>query len=157
MPPQRDLDAADLDNLSEYLYGQSVEPGDPAPDAAKVRLGDELFHNTCTICHQGEGDLSQTEPADRDAPDLTGWGTRAWIRGQILEPAHRTRYGTHNEMPAFNEELQGRDLEMVIDYVRGLRARPAPVVPPAPPREERREPSADEATDGGAPSASDAG
>jgi ubiquinol-cytochrome c reductase cytochrome b subunit len=133
MPPQRDLDANDLENLSEYLYAQSVEPGDPAPDPTKVRNGDELFHNTCTVCHQGEGDLSQTDATARDAPDLTGWASRAWIRGQIVAPAHSTRYGTHNEMPSFQEELTGRDLEMVVDYVRGMRARPAPVVPPPPP------------------------
>jgi ubiquinol-cytochrome c reductase cytochrome b subunit len=159
MPPQRDLDANDLDNLSEYLYAQSVEPGDPAPDPAKVRNGDELFHNTCTVCHQGAGDLSETDPSARDAPDLTGWGSRAWIRGQIVAPAYPTRYGTHNEMPSFQEELSGRDLEMVVDYVRSLRARPAPVpVPPPPPAPTAAGTSAEDggAGDAAAPS-SDAG
>jgi ubiquinol-cytochrome c reductase cytochrome b subunit len=135
MPPQRDLDENDLANLSEYLYAQSIEPGDPPADAAKVRLGDELYHGTCTGCHQGGAAPEGVEPADRTAPDLTGWASRAWIRGQILDPAHPTRYGTTNEMPSYAEELQGRDLEMVIDYVRGLRARPAPVVAPPPPEE----------------------
>jgi|LNFM01.1.fsa_nt_gb ubiquinol-cytochrome c reductase cytochrome b subunit len=155
MPPQRDLDARDLENLSEYLYSQSVEGNDPRADAAKVRLGDELYHGTCTGCHQGGAAPEGIEAADRTAPDLTGWASRAWIRGQILDPGHPTRYGSTNEMPSYAEELQGRDLEMVIDYVRGLRARPAPVVPPPPP-----EPSSAAGDDGdaGAPSASgDAG
>ncbi|MBL8681297.1 MAG: cytochrome b N-terminal domain-containing protein [Myxococcales bacterium] len=157
MPPQRDLDARDLENLSEYLYSQSVERGDPAADAAKVRLGDELYHGTCTGCHQGGAAPEGITAEDRGAPDLTGWASRAWIRGQIVDPGHPTRYGTSNEMPSYAEELQGRDLEMVIDYVRGLRARPAPVVPPPPPEESNNGASA-ESGDGGAPAPSgDAG
>lgn len=136
MPPQRDMPADEMANVAEYLYSQSVERGDAPADAAKVRLGDESYHNNCTVCHQGAGDLSQTEEADREAPDLTGWGSRAWIRGQILDPAHRSRYGATNEMPSYADELQGRDLEMVIDYVRSLRDRRSFEVPPPPPRRE---------------------
>ncbi len=135
MPPQRDMDASDLANVAEYLYSQSVEAGDPAADAAKVRTGSELFHNSCTICHQGEGDLSGTEAADRTAPDLTGWASSAWIRAQITQPAHPSRYGTANEMPSFADELQGRDLEMVVRYVRSLRSQRAPAVQQPPPVE----------------------
>ncbi|MDP3276123.1 MAG: cytochrome b N-terminal domain-containing protein [Deltaproteobacteria bacterium] len=136
MPPQRDLSASEMADLAEYLYSQSIEPGDPAADAARVRSGDTLFHNQCTMCHQGAGDLTETDAAQREAPDLTRWASRAWIRGQILEPAHPTRYGSTNEMPSFSDELQGRDLEYVIDYVRSMRARAAPSVPPPAPRRE---------------------
>lgn len=136
MPAQREMPADEMANVAEYLYSQSVEGRDAPADAAKVRAGSDSYHNNCTVCHQGEGDLSQTEAADREAPDLTGWGSRAWIRGQILDPSHRTRYGSSNEMPAYAEELQGRDLEMVIDYVRAMRDRPSFEVPPPPPRRE---------------------
>jgi ubiquinol-cytochrome c reductase cytochrome b subunit len=135
MPPQRDLDEGDLSNLAEYLYAQSVEGPDPAADVAKVRLGSELFHNTCTICHQGDGDLSGTDAADRTAPDLTNWASTGWIRQQILQPAHTSGYGTANEMPGFADELQGRDLEMIVRYVRSLRDRAAPPVQQPPPPE----------------------
>jgi ubiquinol-cytochrome c reductase cytochrome b subunit len=142
MPPQRDMPADEMNNVAEFLYSQSVEPGDPPADPVKVRAGAESYYNNCTVCHQGEGDQTNTDPADRQAPDLTGWGSRSWIRGQILDPAHRSRYGTSNEMPSFAEELQGRDLEMVIDYVRSLRDRPGfEVAPPPPRREERTQPA----------------
>lgn len=143
MPPQRDMNATDLANVAEYLYNESVEPGDAPADPAKVRLGSELFHNSCTICHQGDGDLSGSDAADRTAPDLTHWASSAWIRSQIVQPAHPTRYGTDNEMPSFAEDLQGRELDMVVGYVRSLRGQRAPAVqqppPPAP------EPSANSA------------
>lgn len=158
MPAQREMPADEMANVAEFLYSQSVERGDPAADAAKVRAGAESYFNNCTVCHQGEGDQSNTDAADREAPDLTGWGSRAWIRGQILDPAHRSRYGASNEMPSYGEELQGRDLEMVIDYVRSLRARPGFEVPPPPPRREESSAPAAGATPAGAePAAAPAG
>jgi ubiquinol-cytochrome c reductase cytochrome b subunit len=123
-----------MNAVVEYLYGQSVEQGDPPADAALALRGDEIYHRRCTQCHQGAGDQSETPPEDRDAPDLTGWGSRAWIRAQIVNAAKPENYGSRNEMPAFGERLAGRELEWVVDYVRGLRARTAPEVPPPPPR-----------------------
>jgi mono/diheme cytochrome c family protein len=121
-----------LEAVAEYLYAQSVEQGDPPADGALVRHGDEIFHRRCTQCHQGQGDLSETDPTERDGPDLTGWGSRDYIRTQILRPASKERYGHRNQMPAFADELQGRELEWVVDFVRLLRTHPVPttVAPP---------------------------
>lgn len=129
MPSQaRRLGEEGMAAVVEYLYAQSLEPGDSPADPELVRRGDEIYHRRCTRCHQGPGDLSETPPEERDAPDLTGWGSRAWIRSQLLHPSAPERYGARNAMPSFAEELQGRELEWVIDYVRQLRRRPAPVV-----------------------------
>jgi ubiquinol-cytochrome c reductase cytochrome b subunit len=136
MPSQaRRLGEEGMTAVVEFLYAQSVEQGDPEPDRALVQRGDEIYHRRCTTCHQGAGDQSETPAEEREAPNLDGWASRAWIREQILRPSAPDHYGTRSEMPSFADRLQGRELEWVIDYVRTLRDRPAPVVPPPPPRE----------------------
>jgi ubiquinol-cytochrome c reductase cytochrome b subunit len=142
MPSQaRRLGEEGMRAVVEYLYAQTVEPGDPPADATLARRGDEIYHQRCTQCHQGEGDQSETPPEECDAPNLTGWGSRAWIRDQILRPSAPDHYGARDEMPDFADRVQGRDLEWLVDYVRQLRARPAPVVPPPPPRAPPPEPA----------------
>jgi mono/diheme cytochrome c family protein len=133
MPSQARRLRDNFDAVVEYVYSQAVENGDPPADAALAHRGDEVYHQRCTVCHQGGGDQSETDPADRDAPDLTGWGSRQYLRDQILHPDAPANYGARNHMPVFSDRLQGRELEWVIDYTRSLRARPAPVVQPPPP------------------------
>ncbi len=136
MPPQlRRLREEGVRAVSEWLYSQGVEEGDPPADAALAATGSEIYHRRCTVCHQGAGDTSETEASERDAPDLDGWGSRAWIRSQLIEPASPRNYGARNHMPSFRERLSPADLERVIDFTRSLRARPAPTVmsPPPPP------------------------
>ncbi len=137
MPSQTRRLGGDFEAVVEYMYSQSLEPGDPPANAALARQGDEVYHNRCTVCHQGPGDLSETEAEERDAPDLTGWGSRRYIREQMLHPDAPTGYGARNHMTAFGDRLEPREIEWVIDYTRGLRTtRRAPVVPVAPPRAE---------------------
>lgn len=136
MPPQlRRLREEGVRAVSEWLYSQGVEPGDPPADAALAATGSEIYHRRCTVCHQGAGDTSETEASERDAPDLDGWGSRAWIRAQVVDPASPRNYGARNHMPSFRDRLSADDLARVVEYTRSLRRRPAPEVrpPPAPP------------------------
>jgi quinol-cytochrome oxidoreductase complex cytochrome b subunit/mono/diheme cytochrome c family protein len=77
-----------------------------ADQRSKDAPGKELFKNQCGRCHRA-GDVGTTKVGR--APDLTGWGSAAWIRGMILAPAHESRYGKYYKdaetrkglMPAF--------------------------------------------------------
>lgn len=120
--------------VAEWLYSRGYEPGEPAPDPALVAAGEAIYRRRCTTCHQGDGDTSGSEAADRDAPDLDAWGSRAYLRSQITDPGAPTNYGARNHMPRFHDRLDERDLAMVVGYVRSLRTREAPAV--------RREPEA---------------
>lgn len=145
MPPMAQrLGPEDTTAVIEYLYAQSLERGDPPADAALVARGAEVYFNRCTRCHQGRGDRSETPADERTAPDLTGWGSREWLRDQIRRPAMPYHYGDANEMPAFAEELREHEIEWIIDYVRSLRAARAPAPQPPPPRR----PAADAPTQG---------
>lgn len=137
MPSQTLRLGGDFDAVVEYVYAQSLEPGDPPANALLVRHGDEVYHRRCTICHQGAGDLTETEAEERDAPDLTAWGSRRYLREQMLHPDAPTSYAARNHMTAFGDRLSARELEWVIDYVRGLRtSRRAPDVAVPPPSTE---------------------
>jgi ubiquinol-cytochrome c reductase cytochrome b subunit len=148
MPPQgrrmHRLEGDDgLRAVAEWLFIQGVEEGDrDTGDRALADRGGVIYHRRCTACHQGEGDTSGAEAGERSAPELDGWGSREWIRGQIVNPAHRRNYGEDNQMPSFRRELTARELEVLLDFVRSLRTRPGPaVVEPPPPRELPAEPT----------------
>lgn len=129
MPGQeRRLREEGLRAVSEWLYSRGYEPGDPSYDPALVSAGETLYRRRCTTCHQGEGDTSGSEAADRDAPNLDAWGSRSYIRSQILDPGAPENYGARNHMPRFHDRLNERELTMVVDYVRSLRSREAPAV-----------------------------
>jgi mono/diheme cytochrome c family protein len=69
-------------------------------DADWFTKGLQLFKDRgCAVCHayEGKGGIR--------GPDLTGYGSAAWLRLMIMAPHHELRYGRRNTMPAF------RDLE----------------------------------------------
>lgn len=121
--------------VAEWLHARGLDGAeDPTLNAALVAQGDALFHQRCTRCHRGEGDLSETPFADRDAPDLDEWASREWIRAQILRPSWVHLYGARNQMPAFRGRLAESDLGALVEFVWSLRRRPAPETRLAPPR-----------------------
>jgi ubiquinol-cytochrome c reductase cytochrome b subunit len=87
----------------------------------------------CTECHRfnDHGELGS-------APDLTGYGSRAWLKGMIANPQHERFYPKelNDRMPAFAESpqnsagniLSGRELDLLVDWLRGDQ-RPAFVSP----------------------------
>ena len=94
----------------------------------------------CTECHK----FHDTDEGGT-APDLTGYASRKWLMDFIGNPAHARFYGEDNDrMPAFapdlknpdNNQLQPRELEMLVDWMRGEwyelpQARPAAATPAA--------------------------
>jgi len=115
-----------LANLAKVVIALSAEAELPAQraadagDAALIAEGRELARSEamqCTECHQfREPDDSAT------APDLTGYGSRAWLAEFIGDPAHLRFYGTRNDrMPRFGEDqiLTEREIGLLTDWLRG--------------------------------------
>lgn len=99
LPAQRDLDAR---------------------DAAVIAEGRELIRTkemNCTECH------SFQKPDDTaTAPDLTGYGSRAWLIDFVTHPADPRFYGPRNDrMPHFGKEeiLTSAELGLLADWLRG--------------------------------------
>jgi ubiquinol-cytochrome c reductase cytochrome b subunit len=81
-----------LDQIAAWLAEQALPPA----KRTKAPLGKPLFKTMCGRCHRVE-DLG-TDKVGK-APNLTGYGSADWIRGMILAPAAKTRYGQYYEDP----------------------------------------------------------
>jgi ubiquinol-cytochrome c reductase cytochrome b subunit len=69
------------------LAHQGIPPEGPTALATPEEKAERLFADKCGTCHayQGKGAKS--------APDLTGWGTRAWIAAFLKNPKAPDKYG----------------------------------------------------------------
>jgi ubiquinol-cytochrome c reductase cytochrome b subunit len=91
----------------------------------RVAAGRDAIVNdfACIDCHKfhDEGELGL-------APDLTGYGSRAWLRAMIANPEHERFYpDTNDRMPAFAVDPDGpaanrlstAELDLLADWLRG--------------------------------------
>ncbi len=122
----REMDAEarrDLAKLIDALAAEAKRDG-PAPSPATgkeaVRLAGDLG---CTACHRFYDKGTQGL-----GPDLTGYGSRAWIADMIADPANVRFYGKFNDrMPSYRmfpqtpqRNLLGqRDIEHLAEWLRG--------------------------------------
>ena len=102
-------------------------------EAAVLEEGRKLLAGSdlrCTECHQ-----FRTKDEDASAPDLTGYGSRAWLLDFIGNPRHARFYGKRNDrMPGFKEEqiLDTRAIGLIADWLRGDWYEPAETLLPRP-------------------------
>ncbi len=94
-----------------------------------INQGDDLLKGQfgCAECHR-----FHNNDEDATGPDLTGYGSRAWLIGIINNPGHIRFYGKRNDrMPAFGDEkiLDAQQIAMIADWLRGDWYEPAPEAP----------------------------
>jgi ubiquinol-cytochrome c reductase cytochrome b subunit len=108
-----------------FLYSQGIEPSDGAPpvDVAKRTAGEKIVHDRCTTCHlyEGKGD----DESSGVAPELRGYGSIAWTRAQVTNPATPATYrdkaldeAMKHHMPRFDTELSPADVDLVARWTR---------------------------------------
>jgi ubiquinol-cytochrome c reductase cytochrome b subunit len=92
-------------------------------DDATKKKGEAVIAARCTGCHlyKGEGD----DAGLGVAPELSGWGTQAWIASQIRNPSTKATYrekaldpDLKGHMPRFDAELSAGDVEVLSSWVR---------------------------------------
>lgn len=137
----KDLDAAEKKAVEEEVRAVSAALAAQAgiegrmlfetPELPKAKLtalvkqGNEVLKDEakCAGCHKfGDvGDLGM-------APDLTGYGSREWLRELIADPTHERFYADQNDrMPSFakdrsnpkNNQLSPQELELLVSWLRG--------------------------------------
>lgn len=140
------FDDAQRANLAKVILAVSAEAELPAQreadlqDADAIAAGRELIRTRemkCTNCHQ-----FRVPDEDAIAPDLTGYGSRAWLVDFVGHPAHVRFYGRRNDrMPSFgrDEILDEQALGLLADWLRGEWHRPAPAVAATAPHTPRPE------------------
>ena len=88
-------------------------------DSAMIAEGRTLLRDAmkCTDCHQ-----FHAKDEEASAPDLTGYGSRAWLVKFLDNPAHPDFYGESNDrMPAFGAKqiLSAEQIALLADWLRG--------------------------------------
>src|SRR5262249_11537531 len=115
--------------VAAFLASQGDEKGELAKrDAARVTKGKGIVTTRCTTCHLfgGEGD----DTGDGHAPELSGYGSIAWVRAQIANPATKATYREHaldpdrkGHMPRFDTDLSAADIDLLATWVRATARR----------------------------------
>lgn len=118
--------SAEMDAIAAALAAEANSSTQAEPDdASKARMaeGRRLIAERCTDCHKfhDQGELGS-------APDLTGYGSRDWLRGMIADPNQDRFYGDgrNDRMPAFHGKphdssgnlLTDRELDLLIGWLR---------------------------------------
>jgi ubiquinol-cytochrome c reductase cytochrome b subunit len=116
---------AEKQAVAAFLAAQGDEPGDPARpvDGAARALAEKIVSERCTTCHlyKGEGDDEGTGLA----PELSRYGSAAWTRAQVANPATATTYrekaldeSMKKHMPRFDKDLSAADVDVVARWTR---------------------------------------
>ncbi|MDO8543362.1 MAG: cytochrome b N-terminal domain-containing protein [Opitutaceae bacterium] len=117
--------AEDKQVVQKALMALSAEAGLKAQreaderDAAVIAEGKKAIAGkimTCTECHKFH-DAGE----DPTAPDLTGYGSRAWLIAFISDAGHERFYGENNDrMPAYGPKkiLNEQEISLVADWLR---------------------------------------
>ncbi len=120
--------ADDMKASAAFLASQGDAPGITPPpgslrsDPKLVARGKEIVSTRCTACHlwNGEGD----DGGQGLAPELSGYGSLAWVRTQIANPSSKATYRENaldperkGHMPRFDGELSPADIDLLAAWV----------------------------------------
>jgi ubiquinol-cytochrome c reductase cytochrome b subunit len=125
--PWRPMVASDAERnaVVAFLASQGDEPGDPprALDDATRAIGEKIVSNRCANCHlyKGDGDVNGSDVA----PELLHYGSIAWTRAQVGNPATVETYrekalgaDLKKHMPRFDADLSPSDVDIVARWTR---------------------------------------
>jgi ubiquinol-cytochrome c reductase cytochrome b subunit len=134
-PPFNAMSHDDMQAVAAFLTSQGDDEGKGTGGADAVRAqGEKIVTDRCTTCHlfKGDGDVASQEMA----PEFFQYGSLAWVKAQITNPATPATYRSHavddatskGHMPHFDVELTPEDLDLVARYTRA-HARGVPLGP----------------------------
>jgi ubiquinol-cytochrome c reductase cytochrome b subunit len=118
--------------LVEFLVAQSGRE-DLNVDEKLAKSGESLaidgsfgelsLNSSCVDCHSDFEPWSEFKPhSDDDAtgyPDLTGYGSQAWLRDFIGDPGKGQHYGAKNQMPTFKTQLREQQMNLLVRWMTG--------------------------------------
>jgi ubiquinol-cytochrome c reductase cytochrome b subunit len=118
-------DPADQKAVAMFLAAEGDEPEDPprALDEATRAKGEKIVSNRCANCHlyKGDGDVDGSDVA----PELSRYGSIAWTRAQVANPATTATYrekalgeDLKKHMPRFDKDLSPSDIDVVARWTR---------------------------------------
>ena len=126
--PWKPMVKSDADRHAVAVFLASL--GDEADGAdkkakasAEAAVGEKIVRERCTTCHLFDGDGD--DEGSGTAPDLTAYGSQAWTREQIANPASAHTYREKaldperkKHMPRFDKDLSVADIELLARWTR---------------------------------------
>jgi ubiquinol-cytochrome c reductase cytochrome b subunit len=136
--PQEDMKAA-----AAFLAAQGDEKGQAPPpnsfraDPKRVARGKEIVSTRCSTCHlwNGQGD----DGGQGLAPELSGYGSVAWVKAQIANPSNKSTYRENaldparkGHMPRFDGTLSQGDIDLLAKWLVATARKEPSAAPTAP-------------------------
>ncbi|HAB13394.1 MAG TPA: menaquinol-cytochrome C reductase [Planctomycetaceae bacterium] len=76
---------------------------------------------SCADCHSSIGGPFKAvgdDDAD-DYPNLSGYGSAAWLKSFLANPGAAQHYGEKNQMPSYAERMTAEELELLVRWLTG--------------------------------------
>ena len=116
---------ADRHAVATFLASLGDAPGEPPTpiDDATRANGERIVNGPCSTCHtyKGDGDLEGSD----EAPELSGYGSIAWVGAQVANPATDATYRKNaldeklkKHMPRYDQDLSAADIDTVARWAR---------------------------------------
>ena len=96
----------------------------------------EINGTSCADCHStiGKAFAEISDDAAEDYPNLSGYGSAAWLRSFLSNPGAGQHYAGKNRMPAFAKRMTAAEMDLLVRWMTGDYAETQ-----LPPYEDRRE------------------
>jgi len=112
----RDLKSEEQEEVDLAIKWLAGHPrGLPKDETSEFAKGYDAFNQWCIECHKYEGEGG----TNVSGPDFTGYGSSEWLCHIILAANSPDLYGKRSEMPSFVDKLNQRELDMLVQWVRG--------------------------------------
>ena len=107
---------ADLNAMAQFLAAEAA-----GTSGKQHERGAQLIKRRCTSCHLFRG---ETDDPEGLGPELSGWGSLAWVRAQIANPGTNATYrgistttAIDGHMPRYDEKLSSADIDLLARFV----------------------------------------
>jgi len=76
---------------------------------------------TCASCHSTIGQAFVDVPDDKadGYPNLSGYGSSAWLRSFVADPEAAQHYGEKNRMPEYADRVTEQELDLLVRWMTG--------------------------------------
>ena len=79
----------------------------------------DLEGTSCSDCHTMADQFKRIELDEGDAgyPDLSGYGSQAWLLDFLKNPGSNQHYGPKNQMPAYESRLTETESKLLVRWL----------------------------------------